>query len=629
MDRRSIGVGNVNLSDRAKALVMETLSNNRLSFGPMTERFEREFARVHDCGFGVMSNSGTSALHIAVAAMKSMHGWQPQDEIIVPAVTFVATANVVLHNDLHPVLVDVDPVHYELEAKLLEERITPRTRAIIPVHLFGQPCDMDPILDVARRRKLKIIEDSCETMFARYRDRSVGALGDIACFSTHVAHLLGTGIGGLNTTNDPEYAIILRSLMNHGRDSIYISIDDDQNKTADEMRLIVARRFRFIHLGHSFRCTEMEAALGLAQLEEWETMIARRRNNAAFLSRGLERLSDRMQLPAIRPDTDHSFMMYPLVLRDEKKDEIVNFLEQYGIETRDMMPLTNQPIYRDVLGIKEEDYPVAKWINDNGFYIGCYQGLSDADLEYMVEVFERFWRARATMPAVGSALIIELRDDVDALRNALEVIPFDMFARVVALDPGPKNGEVQQLLFKHDIRHVVLGRADPIAFLAEDAISLECDRLVLFTADSRHNPDDVGKLLLALERGNDMAIGSRFIVGGSRYDRNQRIPYRSVGNRVFTLLGNLLFLGNYTDMVSTYRAIRSTRLREAHLERGGVVGMYDLSILAIVNSWKVTEVPTVEHFGPSRDDRRRAWASVFPMLRVLASKWFCRGRGNR
>ena len=133
-----------------------------------------------------------------------------------------------------------------------------------------------------------MIEDTCETMFANYKGRRVGSLGDIGCFSTYVAHLIVTGVGGLNTTNNPDYMIKIRSLLNHGRDSIYISIDDAKDKQGEELHTIIERRFSFISVGHSFRVTEMESALGLAQLADWETMIAARRRNAAVLTEALK-----------------------------------------------------------------------------------------------------------------------------------------------------------------------------------------------------------------------------------------------------------------------------------------------------------------------------------------------------
>ncbi len=391
-----IGVGTMNISPRARALVNEVLDSNRLSYGPMTQAFEDGFARAHGCRFGVMSNSGTSALLVALAALKELHGWDDGDEVILPAVTFAGTANIVFHARMRPVLVDVDPIHYELDPERIEAAVTSRTRAVIPVHVFGQPCDMDPVLELAGRYGLRVIEDSAETMFATYNGRSVGSLGEIGCFSTYAAHLLTTGVGGLNTTDNPDYAEKLRSLINHGRDSTYLNIDDDDRKSPEELRRIVSRRFSFVSLGYSFRLTEMEAALGLAQLEVWPEMIARRRKNAAYLTRRLSGHEAFLQLPRIRPGCEHSFMMYPIVLRDRKKDALVNFLEENRVETRDMLPLTNQPLFRQLLEISEADYPVAGWINGSGFYIGCHQDLTSSDLDRIVELFERFFSGGPT-----------------------------------------------------------------------------------------------------------------------------------------------------------------------------------------------------------------------------------------
>lgn len=386
-----IGVGTLNISDKAKQYVMQALNNNRLSYGPFLQRFEREFGKIHGTKFAQVSNSGTSSLQIALQALKELHGWQAGDEVLVPAVTFVATANIVLHNGMIPVFVDVDPLYYEIDPTLIAQKITAKTRAIIPVHLFGQPCDMDPIWEIAKKHDLKIIEDSCETMFAHYKGKPVGSLGDIGCFSTYIAHLLTTGIGGLTTTNNEEYAIKLRSLLNHGRDSIYLSIDDDDNATGDQLREIISRRFKFISVGHSFRITEMEGALGVAQLETYTDMVAKRRSNGAYLTEKLQRFSDHIQLPAIRPGNEHSFMMYPIVLQNEKKNDLVFFLESKGIETRDMLPLTNQPIYDTLLGIKQTDYPVAQWINESGFYVGCHQDLTQANLDSIVAAFQEYF----------------------------------------------------------------------------------------------------------------------------------------------------------------------------------------------------------------------------------------------
>jgi dTDP-4-amino-4,6-dideoxygalactose transaminase len=386
-----VPVGDLRLGAKEKEYLAQVIDSNRLSYGPFSQRFEAHFAQLHDCKYAVFCNSGTSALHIALAALKERHGWQDGDEILVPAVTFIATSNVVLHNHLRPVFVDVDPLTYNIDPALIEAQITPRTRAILPVHLMGLPADMGPISDIARRHNLRIVEDSCETMFASYRGRTVGSWGDIGCFSTYIAHYIVTGVGGLATTSDPELAVLLKSLMNHGRDSIYLSIDDDETTDRESLFQIAARRFNFVHLGHSFRCTELEAAIGLAQLEDKDAIVARRKAVAQFYLDRLERLSEFLQLPTIPPDRDHVFMLFPIVVREGSKRGLINFLEENGIETRDLLPLLSQPVYRKLFGDLEPDYPVARWLNRGGFYIGCHQHLNEAATEYVVSKFYEYF----------------------------------------------------------------------------------------------------------------------------------------------------------------------------------------------------------------------------------------------
>ena len=325
--------------------------------------------------------------------MKELYGWEDGDEVLVPSVTFVASANVVIQNRLRPVFVDVEPVYYEIDPHLIPERITARTRAIMPVHLFGQPCDMDPIVQHARERGLYIIEDSCETMFAKYKGLPVGSWGEVACFSTYAAHVIVTGVGGLALTDNPALAILNKSLANHGREGIYISMDDDDVEDRGELLRIVERRFSFDYVGYSYRATELEAAIGVAQLEHREEIVAIRQRNAAYLTRNLSSLDDYIQLPSIRPETEHVFMMYPIVVREgaPARDSLIFFLEERGIETRYMLPLLNQPAYRKVFGNLEEEYQVARMINRQGFYIGCHPGMSWEDLAYIVATFHEFY----------------------------------------------------------------------------------------------------------------------------------------------------------------------------------------------------------------------------------------------
>src|SRR5262245_13228220 len=391
--RKQIGVGGFTISERGKQLVMQALESNRLSAGPMMARFESEMAAAHGCRFGLMCNSGTSALHIALAALREVHGWRDGDEVLVPAVTFVASSNVVMYNNLKPVFVDVDPKTYTLDPAKIEARITPRTRAIMPVHIGGQPCDMEPIVDIAGRCNLRIVEDSCETMFVSDKGKMVGSFGDVGCFSTYVAHVITTGVGGLCTTNDPDLIVILKSLMNHGRDSIYIRIDDDKDKSGQDLFLIADRRFSFVRLGHSFRATEMEAALGIAQFEERQTMNARRQEIVTRYNDALSNLEDHLQLPRPRSGSEHCYMFYPLAITNPKarRDELIAFLENRAIETRYLLPLINQPVYRELFGDLDEEYPVSAWLNKNAFYIGCHPDMTDDDVEYVIETFQEFF----------------------------------------------------------------------------------------------------------------------------------------------------------------------------------------------------------------------------------------------
>jgi perosamine synthetase len=391
---RHIGMGDYRVDDLTRRYINEVLDSGRLTYGPFTVRFEEEFAKLHQRRFAMFCNSGTSALQAAVHALKSIDGWSDGDEVLVPTITFVASSNVVIQNRLEPKFVDVDPNYFEIDLDLIEAAITPRTRAIMPVHLFGQSCEMEAILDIARRHRLRVIEDSCEAMFVQHAGHPVGSLGDVACFSTYVAHLLTTGVGGLAATNDPDIAVKIKSLFNHGRDSIYVSIDDDDDiGDARQLREVVSRRFNFTDVGYSYRATELEAAIGLAQLQEWENIIRPRQRNAEALTEGLSGLAEYLQLPAVRPGTEHGFMMYPLVVRDGQvsRDKLIMHLESHGIETRYLMPVINQPVYRELYGDLEPSYPVAQKLNRDGFYIGCHQWLGADDIAYIIDTFQSFF----------------------------------------------------------------------------------------------------------------------------------------------------------------------------------------------------------------------------------------------
>lgn len=388
---RQIAVGTFKTTSRMREYVNDVLDSGRLSYGDYSRVLERQFALMHNSDYAVLSNSGTSSLQVALQALKELRGWQDGDEVIIPAITFVATANIVIQNNMTPILVDIDPDYYAIDMSKIEQAITLKTRAIIPVHVFGQPCDMATLRVIANVHRLAIVEDSCECMFVSQHGKRIGAWGEIGCFSTYIAHLLTTGVGGIAVTNNKVLAEKMRSLVNHGRDGVYISIDDDDNLDNGQRKEIIAKRFNFESIGHSYRITELEAALGLAQLEDIEMMIAQRQANAVYLTKLLQPLESYIQLPCVRMHTEHSWMMYPMVLRSENKDSLTAYLEAHGIETREMLPLITQPCY---LGRWDaRDYPIADWVNRCGFYVGIHQGLTPSDLDYIAEMLGAYFES--------------------------------------------------------------------------------------------------------------------------------------------------------------------------------------------------------------------------------------------
>ncbi len=392
MKNRHVAIADLKISNKAKKYVLEVLDKNRLSYGPFTEKFEKEFARLHKRQYASVSNSGTSALQVAIHAMKEVYGWDDNDEILVPALTFIASSNAIIHNNLKPVFVDVEKDYYCIDPTKIDAKITPRTRAIMPVHLFGQSADMKPILKIAKKYNLKIIEDSCETMFVKYNGEPVGSLGDIAVFSTYVAHIIVTGVGGIVTTNDEQLAISMRSLMFHGRDNIYLKIEDDDTNNKLRLNSLIERRFQFEHVGYSFRLTEMEGALGLAELENRDEIIKNRQRVGRNLTKSLSKFSQFFQLPKIRPESEHIYMLFPIVICDERieKEDFLLFLEEHGVETRLFMPLLSQPVYKKIFGDIINKYPVAQMLEDRGFIIGSHPYLTGDDIKYVQSLFELY-----------------------------------------------------------------------------------------------------------------------------------------------------------------------------------------------------------------------------------------------
>lgn len=392
MQKRHVPIATLELSSQAKKYVNQALDSNRLSYGPLTEAFEKKFAQAHQKKFAMVTNSGTSALQVALHALKEINQWDDGDEVLVPAVTFIASSNVIMQNNLKPVFVDVEEDYYCIDPQKIEEKITPKTKAIMPVHLFGQSADMEPIMKIAKKHNLKVIEDSCETMFVKYNGKPVGYLGDVACYSMYIAHILTAGVGGITTTDDEELATTVKSLMFHGRDNIYLKIDDDNTNDRVKLNSLIERRFQFIHTGYSYRLTELEGAIALAEIENKDQIIKERQRVGQGMIKVLEEFSAYFQLPQTRPNTEHIYMLFPIVIKDDRieRDEFLLFLEENGIETRLFMPLLTQPIYKKIFGDIEDKYPVAKHLVERGFIIGSHTSFSQADIDYIHNLFKLY-----------------------------------------------------------------------------------------------------------------------------------------------------------------------------------------------------------------------------------------------
>jgi len=361
-----------------EAAVLDVLHSGRLSYGPKSKEFESEFARIHDCSSGVLVNSGTSALHLAVQALKIRHKWPDGSKVLVPATTFIATINVLIHNNLQPFFVDVDPDTFNISVKELWKLSTNEVVGIIPVHIGGVPCEMDKIKRYAQARGLRIIEDACEASFSKYKGKGVGSWGDVGCFSFYMAHTLTTGVGGMCTTNDKDLGDLIRSLANHGRDIAHIAMDDPSKP--DE-------RFLFHEHGHSFRATELEAALGLAQLKHQSGDKNQRFVNwfalANLVPEGV----------TVQAKTKDTCPMFFAVRTNGPCNKLVEHLESNGIQTRPLLPLVHQPVLSGYWMLRNKNlYPVAHSLSESAFYIGCHPGLTGEDIARVGEVFKSFDR---------------------------------------------------------------------------------------------------------------------------------------------------------------------------------------------------------------------------------------------
>ncbi len=343
-----------NITPNAKTYVNDVLSRGWLSYSKYMPAFEQAVAKIHGAKYGILVNSGTDALRISLATLKEVHQWKDGDEVIVPAVTFVATVNAVLQNSLRVKFADVDLFSCNINTGTINSLIGPRTRAVIPVHLFGLPVTLPKI-------KLKVVEDSCETFGVHTIH------GDLACFSFYVSHHVSTGVGGMILTNSHIYEKITRSTMNHGR------IDDGTH-------------FKFGRSGYSSRITEMEAALGIAALEHFDDDLIKRSKLAKAYYKGLEPIMGLHQPIYVN---GHSWMFFPVLLKRGSRDALLKHLRKSGVESREAMPLINQPVFKSLY--KPGSCPNAELWTANGILLPLHPQMSEKDVAYVCQKVKAFF----------------------------------------------------------------------------------------------------------------------------------------------------------------------------------------------------------------------------------------------
>ena len=355
--------------------VLEVLRSGWLTTGPRVREFETAFARYTGAAHAVALNSCTAALHLALAAVGISEG----DEVIVPTMTFAATGEVVLYFKAWPVLVDCSPGSFHVDPKEIERAITSRTRAILPVHFAGYACDMDSILEIARKHGLKVIEDAAHALPSLYQGRMVGSLGDISCFSFYATKTLTTGEGGMATTQNPEYAERIRMLSLHG-----ISRDAWNRRTGEP-----SWHYDILEVGHKYNLTDLQAALGLAQLAKCDAMRARRAALAERYSQALESLSA-FETPRTPKDVSHAWYLYVLRVNPSalriNRDRVIEELKVRGIGASvHFIPLHMHPLYQNRLGYSAGEFPNAEREFQRAISLPIYPAMTDEDADRVIE----------------------------------------------------------------------------------------------------------------------------------------------------------------------------------------------------------------------------------------------------
>lgn len=348
--------------------VADVLKKGWLSMGPKTIQFEEAFRGKIGTSHAVSLNSGTAALHLALRAI----GLKQADEVILPTNTFIACAEVVTYFNARPVLCDIEEDTHNMDVACLEKLITDRTQAIMPVHFGGQPCDMNEIFDIANQYNLKVVEDAAHALPSFYKNRMIGTIGHLTCFSFYNTKTLSTGEGGMVTTDNDDYACDIRINRLHG-----ISKD-----FWDRYGPKGSWYYEVVSNGNKYNTTDISSALGLVQLEKLDWMRDRRADIARRYTEAFR--ETRVITPVIRPDRQTSWHLY--IIKVNNRDELIEKLKAENIGTSvHFIPVHKHPFYRDNYGYQNHKYPIANLVFERSLSLPIYPGMTDDEVDYVIE----------------------------------------------------------------------------------------------------------------------------------------------------------------------------------------------------------------------------------------------------
>lgn len=366
-DHLSIPMSPPDITEEDVQAVAEVVRSGRLALGPKMEEFESLMAGYVGVNHAVAVSSGTAALHLIAAAL----GIGPGDEVLVPSFTFAASVNVILYVGAVPVFVDIEPDTYNLDPEDLKRKVTPNTKAIMVVDVFGHPAEWDEILKVAEKYGLKVIDDSCEALGAEYKGKKLGQFGNAAAFAFYPNKQITTGEGGIIVTNDSEIADLCRSLRNQGRGKMGAWLEHER-------------------LGYNYRMTEMSAALGVSQMRRVKSLLAKRERVAAMYTGRLSGL-DWLRTPVMKPYVRMSWFVYVVTLAEGlDRDRVISALAQEGIPARGYFsPMHLQPYIRERFGTREGMLPVTESVAKRTIALPFHGNLTETEIDVVVEALVR------------------------------------------------------------------------------------------------------------------------------------------------------------------------------------------------------------------------------------------------